>query len=186
MNKKYILLLFVVFLVLFGIVSFASMNINKELEQTERMLDETISKMEILYQETERNLYELDHIYRTAEEYGVPPEVVVAIMRVESNFNPNLESGCCYGIMQIHGNHCKSWGIETEQLFNLKSNTKIGISLLSGLQEESNNMYEVLGKYNMGSGGYAKYCRETGETVTRYADKVMSIVEKWENNSKSE
>jgi len=124
-------------------------------------------------------IHYLDHIYSTAEEYGVPPEVVVAVMKVESNFDPDAVYGRCYGLMQIHDVHCEPWNVTTEDLLDLRTNTTIGISLLSGLMDTSDNLTQVLGKFNRGQAGYAKYCAEVGSEVTSYSEKVENILNEW-------
>ena len=154
----------------------------KELDFAEQSIYFSLSEISLLAEVVEHDMYYLDHIYMTAQEYDIPPEVVVAIMSVESDFNPDLTYGRCYGMMQIHDTHCKPWGIETEELLDLRKNTTIGISLLAGLQAESDNLYEVLGKYNMGTGGYQKYCEEVGTEVTAYATKVYDIIDVWKES----
>lgn len=153
----------------------------KDLEFAEESIYFSLSEISLLAEVIEQDMYYLDHIYTTAEEYGIPPEVVVAIMKVESNFNPDLVYGRCYGLMQIHDGHCEPWGIETEDLLDLKKNTTVGISLLAGLQAESDNLYQVLGKYNRGTGGYKKYVEEVGTEVTSYATKVYDIIDAWKD-----
>lgn len=142
-------------------------------------IEESLFEISVTQTRVEEQIQYLDHIYITAEEYDIPPELVLAIMKVESSLNPNAKNGRCYGLMQIHDVHCEGFNVTTEELFDLRRNTQIGMSLLSGLMESSDNLHQVLGKYNRGQAGYASYCREVGTEVSTYSQKVMNILDEW-------
>lgn len=142
-------------------------------------IEESLFEISVTQTRVEKQIQYLDHIYITAEEYDIPPELVLAIMKVESNLNPNAKNGRCYGLMQIHDVHCEGFNTTTEELFDLRRNTQIGMSLLSGLMESSDNLHQVLGKYNRGQAGYARYCKEVGTEVSAYSQKVMDILDEW-------
>ena len=151
----------------------------KQLGEAYNTIESALYEINTVQELVDGQIRYLDHIYSTAEEYGVPPEVVVAVMKVESDFNPDAVNGRCYGLMQIHDTHCEPWSVTTEDLLDLRKNTTIGISLLSGLMDTSDNLTQVLGKYNRGQAGYARYCAEVGSEVTSYSKKVENILNEW-------
>jgi len=113
----------------------------------------------------------LDLIYNTAEKYNVSPVLALAVMKVESNFDPYAVNGYSRGLMQLDHRYYKS------DLFDIETNVECSFSLLSQLEKESDTLEEVLGKYNRGVTGYKDYVSRTGETVTAYSKKVMSIMD---------
>ena len=128
-----------------------------------------------LYDSIEMELYELDVIHRLADEYNLEPELILAMIKVESNFYQYAENDNCKGLMQISDIH------NVENIFDLETNIRTGASLISDLQAESDNMYQVLGKYNYGKAGYERYVKRTGTEVTEYAEKVLSLVNELHN-----
>jgi len=176
----------IVLFLLTAVLTIFNIRDSRNVVEREQALGEAYNSIEDSVQEirTTENLIQeqllyLDHIYMTAEEYGVPPEVVLAVMKVESNFNPNAENGRCYGAMQIHDVHCKGFNVKTEELLDLHKNTEVGISLLSDLMESSDSLDAALGKYNMGETGYENWRNSTGKAVTEYTEKVQTILREW-------
>ena len=145
----------------------------KELNVTLRA---SVKELKVLSKQIENQLYELDIIYRLSRQYDIPPEVIIAVMKVESGFNTSARNGNCYGIMQISDIHCEGFDATTEDLLGLHKNAEIGTSLISGLMKNSNSLTEALGKYNMGQAGYKKYCGEISSKATQYTRTVESIV----------
>lgn len=143
-------------------------NVQTREEQIGEAYNATLAAVAVI----EEHLAYLDVIYTTSAQYNIPPEITLAIMKVESGFDPDAKNGRCYGIMQISDVHCHGFGVETEDLLDLRKNTAIGLSLFSGLEKDSETMTEALGRYKMGTAGW----RKSGQTVTNYAEKVMSIV----------
>ena len=148
----------------------------KGVEAAKNELTASIERMEKLLEDTNRSLEELDVIYQLSEEYQVPPEVILAVMKVESNFSPTAKNGRCYGIMQISDMHSEGFDVTTEELLDLRRNTEVGTSLLSGLMSSSESLTEALGKYNMGERGYRNYCERVGKKTTQYTQKALEIV----------
>lgn len=111
-----------------------------------------------------------------AAEYGVPFELVLAVMQVESNFDVTaIGNGNCYGIMQIHKiNHPaleKQLGI-TDWL-SLSDNARAGCYMLGQLLDKYQDETRALMAYNMGEGA-AKKAWNAGTRSTGYTQKVQS------------
>ena len=117
-----------------------------------------------------------DIVRKIAEEYGVPFDLVLAAMQVESNFDITaVGNGNCYGIMQIHKiNHPaleKQLGI-TDWL-SLSDNTRAGCYMLGNLLDKYQDETRALMAYNMGEGA-AKKAWNAGTRSTGYTQKVQS------------
>lgn len=117
-----------------------------------------------------------DVVREIAAEYGVPFELVLAVMQVESNFDVTaIGNGNCYGIMQIHKiNHPaleKQLGI-TDWL-SLSDNARAGCYMLGQLLDKYQDETRALMAYNMGEGA-ARNAWNAGTRSTGYTQKVQS------------
>lgn len=117
-----------------------------------------------------------DIVREISGEYGVPFELVLAVMQVESGFDVDaIGGGNCYGIMQIHQiNHPaleKQLGI-TDWL-NLSDNTRAGCYMLGQLLDKYQDETRALMAYNMGEGA-AKKAWNAGTQSTGYTEKVRA------------
>ncbi len=97
-------------------------------------------------------------ISEKAKEYDVPPSVVYAVIRQESNFDPEAESRVgARGLMQVMKTTYE-WidyyrgasGAEWEDLYSPEANADYGIWLLSYLYEEFGDWETVYAAYNAG------------------------------------
>ena len=117
-----------------------------------------------------------DIVREISAEYGVPFELVLAVMQVESNFDVTaIGNGNCYGIMQIHKiNHPaleKQLGI-TDWL-SLSDNARAGCYMLGQLLDKYQDETRALMAYNMGEGA-AKKAWNAGTRSTGYTEKVKA------------
>lgn len=117
-----------------------------------------------------------DIVREISGEYGVPFELALAVMQVESGFDVDvIGSGNCYGIMQIHQiNHPaleKQLGIK--DWLNLSDNTKAGCYLLGQLIDKYQDENRALMAYNMGESA-AKKAWNAGTRSTGYTEKVRA------------
>ena len=117
-----------------------------------------------------------DVVREISAEYGVPFELALAVMQVESNFDITaIGNGNCYGIMQIHKiNHPaleKQLGI-TDWL-SLSDNARAGCYMLGKLLDKYQDETRALMAYNMGEGA-AKKAWNAGTRSTTYTNKVMA------------
>ena len=129
-----------------------------------------------IYYDIPLDMEQQDTIREISEEYGVPFELTLAVMQVESNFDITaIGNGNCYGIMQIHKiNHPaleKQLGI-TDWL-SLSDNTRAGCYMLGKLLDKYQDETRALMAYNMGEGA-AKKAWNAGTCSTSYTEKVMA------------
>lgn len=111
-----------------------------------------------------------DIVTRICEKYDVPVDLILAVIYVESNFDPNAISATeDYGLMQINRiNHAqleKDLGITN--ILNPEQNIESGVYIFSKLLNKYSEN-EALMAYNLGEGGakrlWAQGIYETGYT----------------------
>lgn len=118
----------------------------------------------------------LDVVYNTAERYDIEPELAIAMMKIESNFDTSAESSAgCLGLMQVSPIH------STANLLDLRENVECSFSLLSNYINEEESLHEALGRYNRGTTGYRIYVRCTNQTATEYSKKVINLMNELKN-----
>ncbi|WP_312354617.1 lytic transglycosylase domain-containing protein [Aminipila sp.] len=101
---------------------------------------------------------QLDKIFtKAAETYDVPLELLKAVAKAESGFNPNAVSKCgAMGIMQLMPATAKALGVV--DAYDPEQNIMGGASYLSQkLKAYDGDMTLALAAYNAGSGNVAKY-----------------------------
>ena len=115
------------------------------------------------------------------QEYGVLPDVLYAVMEVESGYQVDARNGQCIGLMQIHTINL-SWLSEQIGVDNLSDpaqNIRAGAYLLGGyLQKYS--LADSLMAYNLGESGAKKQWAQ-GIHETAYTRKVLDCID---NNQK--
>ncbi|AKE52510.1 transglycosylase SLT domain-containing protein [Kangiella geojedonensis] len=106
----------------------------------------------------EERLKILSLVHRYANEAQVDPQLVLAIMEVESNFDRYaLSVANARGLMQIMPFWKKEIGHPDDSLFDMETNIRYGCYILKlYIDREKNNLTYALGRYN-GSRGRAKY-----------------------------
>ena len=117
-----------------------------------------------------------DIVREISEEYGVPFELVLAVMQVESGFDVDaIGGGNCYGIMQIHQiNHpALESQLGIKDWLSLSDNTRAGCYMLGKLLDKYQDETRALMSYNMGEGA-AKKAWNAGTRSTGYTQKVQS------------
>lgn len=119
-----------------------------------------------------------DIITRVAETYGVSPELVKAVIKVESNYNPKAVSPKgARGLMQLMPDTAKRFGVSDS--FDPEENITGGIKYLCFLFEEfgEDNLDLVLAGYNAGEQAVKNYNRQIppyAETKS-YVKKVLAL-----------
>lgn len=116
------------------------------------------------------------------EDYGVLPDVLFAVMEVESGYQLDAQNGECYGLMQIHSINLP-WlqeQIGTTDLSDPTQNIKAGAYILGGYLERY-SLTDSLMAYNLGEGG-AKAQWAQGIHETAYTRKVLECIERSAEN----
>ncbi len=120
-----------------------------------------------------------DFIFSECVSKNVPTDLVIALIGVESDFNPKLISKTNdYGLMQINVCHKDSLR-KTLQITNLldeKQNIKAGVYMLSGIVDKYSDVNQELMVYNCGESGAARLWNN-GVYSTNYSKKVIKKID---------
>jgi soluble lytic murein transglycosylase-like protein len=100
----------------------------------------------------------LHHVHCEARRVDVPPELVLAVMDVESRFNRYaVSSAGAVGLMQVMPFWPNELGMRNEQLVRIADNVRMGTTILGYyLRKERGNYQRALQRYN-GSLGRPTY-----------------------------
>ena len=130
---------------------------------------------------------ELTHLSKRAETacedygtaYGIQPELIEAIVEIESGGCPTSKNGGCIGLMQVslryHSDRMQRLGVT--DLYDERGNVKVGTDYLAELFREYEDPCLVLDIYNGNSKAFDYY--EAG-VVSEYANKVLTKSEELE------
>lgn len=109
-------------------------------------------------------------VYHYAKEYDLEPALVFAVIKVESNYDPDARSvKDAYGLMQITEDTL-NWAILRENegasytvkdLYEPEINIKYGCLILSLLKDEFRHTDTVLAAYNAGRGNVLKWLKDS-------------------------
>lgn len=114
----------------------------------------------------------INHIVEKAEEKGIDPALVFAVMEVESNFKSEAKNGPCIGLMQVN---CENYDNPNQAMASLISptlNIDAGVEILSTYLKKYPTE-KALTCYNYGERG-AKSRDTSG-----YSKKVLKAKEKY-------
>jgi soluble lytic murein transglycosylase-like protein len=108
-------------------------------------------------------------VHREATRAGVPPDLVLAVIQIESAFDPYAVSRVgAQGMMQVMPFWKKEIGREQDSLIDLETNLRYGCAILKHyIDREKGRWAEGLARYN---GSYGKYW---------YPEKVMTAWQKY-------
>ncbi|MFV2059278.1 MAG: lytic transglycosylase domain-containing protein [Gammaproteobacteria bacterium] len=92
----------------------------------------------------------LKQIHHEAKRVALPPELILSIIQVESNFDRFAISRVgAIGLMQIMPFWLKEIGNEKDNLFNARTNLRFGCTILKYyLDKEKGNLTYALARYN--------------------------------------
>jgi hypothetical protein len=124
-------------------------------------------------------------IQSIAKTHGVRPELVQAVIHVESGFNPAAVSGSgARGLMQIMPVHIRQHRVSDP--FDPGQNIMAGTRYLSSLLKRYNGDLNLsLAAYNAGPGAVARYRGIPPYRETRqYVQKVLSLYRQYRNIQK--
>lgn len=123
------------------------------------------------------------YIYEICADEEVPVTLVLAMIEHESYFNPEIVSATDdYGLMQINAvNH--EWLEEDYRcadMLNPYQNVFCGVKIVSTyIEKYEGDLTKALMAYNMGNYG-ARTAWENGITSTTYTEKILGLMEKYE------
>ncbi len=92
----------------------------------------------------------LKAVHYEATRAQLTPELVLAIIDAESNFNPYaISSAGAQGLMQVMPFWLKEIGRQGDNLFRVQTNLRFGCTILKFyLEKEKSNLYAALKRYN--------------------------------------
>lgn len=106
------------------------------------------------------------------EEYGICPELLMAMIEKESSGNPDAKNGSCVGLMQVnkafHKERMERLGVD--DLTDIDENIHVGTDYLYELFVEYEDCGLVLDTYNGNS--KAEYYAQNG-ILSSYAKKIL-------------
>ena len=156
------------------------------------LLSDTIFKFveKIIYPESYSDL-----VFKYAEEYDIPPELVFAIIKVESDFDRTVVSSAgAMGLMQMMPSTYK-WlatkfdePYDPQNLFSPEISIKYGTYYLSYLRTRFDSWEKVIIAYNWGEGNFMEHMDEHGYTegdydsipVTETRNYIKKVLHHWD------
>ncbi len=114
----------------------------------------------------------VDSVYRKSHQYGIHPDLVLGMMKVESNYDPNAVSyRGAYGLMQVNLSVWKSeLAINEDNIFDVDYNIDLGLQILKRyLVESKGNMPRALHLYNNG------YKYNNTEYIGKVGDSLFNL-----------
>ncbi len=118
----------------------------------------------------DKRLRLLRMIHQEATRAGLIPELVLAVIEVESNFNQfAISRAGAIGLMQVMPFWLREIGHPEDNLFDARTNLRLGTTILKYyLDREDGNLTRALARYNGSVGSY------------RYTNKVFEALRvKW-------
>ncbi len=140
-----------------------------------------ISKGNIPLYDIPLNIDIQKYIYEISKEKNIPHELILGVIKTESNFDPkaknvNKNGSVDKGLMQINSIHekwCKELGITN--LYDPYQNIKFGSTLLANLYTKYKDVHKTLIAYNMGESNLRKNLK-VGRSKTDYSRKVVKNI----------
>lgn len=152
--------------------------LKKTIEQSDSFEDEFDAQVWLVSKSTqlkryikdeEKRLDLLRRIHRAATRADLSPEIVLAVIQIESAFNPYaLSHAGAQGMMQVMPFWKNEIGRPDDNLIDVETNLRYGCTILKHyLDREKGHLTNALARYN---GSYGKYW---------YPEKVLVAWERW-------
>jgi len=118
-------------------------------------------KLKRYVKDPQERLTILRHVHREASRHDLQPELVLAVIQIESAFNPYAVSVVgAQGMMQVMPFWKKEIGRPDDNLIDLVTNLRYGCTILKHyINREKGGLANALARYN-GSYGSYKYSRK--------------------------
>ncbi|MCC6641048.1 MAG: lytic transglycosylase domain-containing protein [Deltaproteobacteria bacterium] len=124
----------------------------------------------------------IDAIFSAQQEHGFEPSLLLALMQVESGFNPSARSSQgALGLMQVQPFSgqlmARELGIEwrgKSTLLDPEQNVRIGVAYLARMHETFRDIELSLAAYNVGPGRLQEILESGKRPTGSYARKVKS------------
>jgi len=119
-------------------------------------------------------------IAKAAQRYGVEPELIKAVIKAESNFNPRAVSTAgAQGLMQLMPATARGLGVSNS--FDPEQNVMAGTRFLKGLLDRYNgDIDSALAAYNWGPGNVDRrpdrLPRETRDYLVKVKENYASYI----------
>lgn len=123
--------------------------------------------MAIIWIESERKPKPFEDLFqKVGSAFGISPNLLKAIARKESNFNPaaisgfNLNGTRDYGLMQLNSVNLSKFGLNPKSALNAEANLTAAAKLLNAMKKELGNKYDIyklIASYNQGVPRTLKY-----------------------------
>lgn len=117
-------------------------------------------------------------ISRAAEKYQLPPQLIRAVMKAESNFNPQaVSSAGAQGLMQLMPKTARAMGVTNS--FDIEQNIEGGAKYLKSMMDRFKSVPLALAAYNAGPGNVEKHGGIPPFKETKaYVSKIMKSIQK--------
>lgn len=126
--------------------------------------------------ETMKRIYSA--VDSASKKYGVDSNLILGIIKQESDFNPSVQSGAgAMGLMQLMPENCKEDGVDDP--FNVEQNIQGGVKQLKGYIDQYNGNVEMaLMAYNAGPGTMQKRGVTSSEQLYKMPQETQNYVPK--------
>ena len=126
------------------------------------------SRLKQKIKQPEKRLALLRQVHREATRANLHPELVLAVIDVESNFDRfAISRAGAQGLMQVMPFWLKEIGQPRDSLFNVRTNLRMGCTILKYyLNKEKGDLTRALARYNGSLGRY------------KYPNKVFKLLNK--------
>lgn len=119
-----------------------------------------------------------DHIFNLCEKYGIAPEIVIAVIERESNYDTHAvgDNGKSVGLMQIqeHNHLDRIEKLGVTDLFDAIDNVEVGVDYLAQcITRNGGNLEMALMSYNAGQKGAETNYFSKGIYSNAYSQKVL-------------
>lgn len=118
--------------------------------QAEVWLTDMATRLQSRIPDPRTRIHLLKLVYIEATRAGLPPELVLAVIDVESNFDRfAISYAGARGLMQVMPFWLDELNRPNDNLFHMQTNLRFGCTILKGyLEREKGNLPQALARYN--------------------------------------